>query len=200
MHPILSTVCLAAGLTAHTAVAFACSGTDLAPGWAPDFKAEVAARANAQPYASGRFFEVTRDGAASVLFGTIHLNDDTVATPPPDLVARITAAEELFVEVTIEEEKRMMRSILLNPSRLLAPSDKRLREQIPAEEWTVLEPLLKGYGITPDMADQVAPWYLTITLANPSCLIAAATSGKAILDRRIEAVAKDAGVDRKSVV
>jgi len=106
----------------------------------------------------------------------------------------VQAAEELFIEVTRAEEQRMMRSVLLNPSRLLAPSDKFLRQEIPAEEWALLEPLLEGYGITPEIADQIAPWYLTITLSNPSCLIAASTNGKAILDRRIETLAADAGV------
>jgi len=73
MRLSISSMTVAAGLYLSAVGAIACTGTDLSPGWSPEFRAEVANLAEAQPYPQGRFFEVTKDGASSVLFGTIHL-------------------------------------------------------------------------------------------------------------------------------
>lgn len=182
---------LIAGLLAPGLVAAACDGRDLAATWSEAFAAGIAAEADATPYGEGRFWEVERDGATSVLFGTIHLADEEVATPPPALLDRVESARELLVEVTLDEEKRMMRSILLNPSRVLAPEGRLLSDALTEGEFTEITALLKDYGIGVEIAERMAPWYLVITLSNPACLIEDMATGGTILDRRIEALAKE---------
>lgn len=180
---------LIAGLLIPGVAAAGCEGRNLAADWSDAFAAKIEAEADATPYGDGRFWEVERDGATSVLFGTIHLADEEVATPPQALLDRVERASEVLVEVTLDEEKRMMRSILLNPSRILAPEDRTLSDTLTSEEFTEITTLLDDYGINPGIAERMAPWYLVITLSNPACLIADMTTGGTILDRRIEALA-----------
>lgn len=172
----------------------ACAGHDLAQDWDPEFAARVSARAAATPFGEGRMYEVQRDGAASTLFGTLHLTDDDVANPPNALLDRLTNARQLIVEVTREEEKRMMRKIILNPGLFLAKDSVRLQSSLSVSEWRDLVRVLKPYGIPEPYANQVAPWYLAITLTIPACAQADVASGRLILDRRIEAAAKERGV------
>ncbi len=181
-------------LLAPTIALSACAGHDLAQGWDTDFAARVSARAAATPFGEGRMYEVQRDGAASTLFGTLHLTDDDVATPPDALIDRLANARQLMVEVTREEEKRMMRKIILNPGLFLAKDSARLQRSLSVAEWRDLVRMLKPYGIPEPYANQVAPWYLAITLTIPACAQADVASGRLILDRRIEAAAKERGI------
>ncbi|WP_157966273.1 TraB/GumN family protein [Oceanibium sediminis] len=178
-------------LSVFTPAAYAaCNGIDLSADWTPDFRAEVEQMANAEPYPEGRFFEVTKNGASSVIFGTIHLSEDAVATPPAALMARLAEAEELLIEITREEEQRMMRNLILNPEVILAAPDRRLSDSLLPAEWAAITELAAPLGIDADLADQIAPWFLMITLSNPACVLEDQYSGKQILDRRIEAGAK----------
>jgi len=185
---------LIATLLSPAAAGAACEGRDLSAGWAPDFAAAIAADAAATVYGEGRFWEVERDGATSVLFGTIHLSDDQVATPPPGLVERVADARELLVEVTLDEEQRMMRSLLLNPGLILSEEGRRLSNALTTAEFDAVVSLLADYGLDADMAERMAPWYLVVTLSNPACLVYEMATGAKILDRRIEELAAEGGV------
>lgn len=166
-----------------------CAGTDLAEGWSTAFRADVDQRLADVPFAEGRMYEVQRGGAASTLFGTLHLPDADVATPSAALMDRLTAARELIVEVTREEEKRMMRKAMLNPGLFLAEGNRRLRDNLSLSEWDNLVRVMAPYGIPEAATNQLAPWYLAITLSIPACVQAAVGSGGVILDRQIEAEA-----------
>jgi len=187
------TLCLAALSLPFTARA-ACDGADLSVGWSAATRAELDRRATAVPHPEGRFWEVTKDGESSVLFGTIHLADDDVATPPPGLVGRIETAEELLVEVTIEDEKRLIRTMIMNPGRMISDSGPRLSEVIDPEIWARIVALTAPYGIGPEAADRIRPWYLVMTLNTPACMLGQRASGRQILDRRIEALAMQIGI------
>ncbi|MSU89665.1 hypothetical protein GE300_08545 [Rhodobacteraceae bacterium 2CG4] len=193
--PALAALLLAPAIAAADADAeAACAGRDLSAGWAPEFAAAIAAEAGATAHGEGRFWEVTRDGASSVLFGTIHLADDAVATPPAALADRVAAAEELLIEVTLAEEQRMLRSILMDPGRILAEGGRLLSDHLPAAEFDEIVALLADYGLTRELAERMAPWYLLVTLSNPACIVAEMAAGGLILDRRIEALAESHGV------
>ncbi len=187
------TLCLAA-LALPFAARSACEGTDLSRNWSAATRAELDRRASAVPYPEGRFWEVTKDGESSVLFGMIHLSDDDVATPPPGLVARIETAEELLVEVTIEDEKRLIRKMIMDPGRMISDSNLRLSEVIEPEIWAQIVALTAPYGIGPEAADRLKPWYLVMTLNTPACMLGQRASDRQILDRRIEALAMQIGV------
>lgn len=171
-----------------------CQGTDLADSWGDSFDAQLDALTADVPFADGRLWEVTRDGATSTLFGTLHLPDDDVATPPDILRERMTTAEELLVEVTRLEEQRMTRKILLNPGLFLSKDGAKLSETLLPAEWRNLQQAIAPYGLPVDYADRIAPWYLAVTLSIPACVTGYAAEGKAILDRRIEAEALAMGV------
>lgn len=171
-----------------------CTGRDLSPEWSADFTAAVEARAADVPYGEGRFFEVEKNGAVSVLFGTIHLADDAIATPPPALVERIESAKEVLIELSEEEEKRMMRNLVLNPFAILAPEGKQLSAAFSPTDWAEMVRLLKPFGVDGATAERIAPWYLLITLSNPPCVLEYMARGQKILDRRIEGLAKDLGI------
>lgn len=195
-HPrALLFIALLFGLILPTSGWAACAGRDLSQDWSADFRGRVAALTAEQPYPEGRYWEVSRNGAPSVLFGTVHVSDGPIAIPPAALLERVRDAEELLVEVTRDEEKRLLRNLVLNPGMVLQSDGRKLSDALSAEEWDTLTDVARPYGIPPEAAESIAPWFLLVSLANPVCLLEAAATGQLILDRRIEKEAIDAGVE-----
>ncbi|MEM8787410.1 MAG: TraB/GumN family protein [Pseudomonadota bacterium] len=189
----LATLLLVLLLPAQLAWA-ACAGRDLSGDWDAAFRAQLDARVAHVPFAEGRFWEVRKAGRSSVLFGTIHMAEDDIATPPPALAQRIRTADEVFVEVTRAEEQRLMRKMILNPGFILNPEQPPTSATLSAQEWQVLRQALGHHRVPETLLDQMAPWYLTIALSTPPCMMAHMATGKQILDRRIETTAERAGV------
>lgn len=190
MKTVSAALAFCLSLCFATAALATCGGEDLSAGWDDGFNALLDSRLADVPYAEGRMFEVERDGATSVLFGTVHLTDEDVANPPPALVERLAGARELILEVTREEEQRLMRKIILNPGFFLAPEGSQLSSALSAQEWAELQEALAPYGLPAEAADVMAPWYLAITLSIPACVQLDVMRGGVILDRRIEMEAK----------
>ena len=193
---------LALGLAfAPVAAWSACQGRDLLAGFSAAERAALEAASAAHPHAEGRFFEVSRDGARSVLFGTMHMTDPQIATPPPALEAEIETARVLMLEVTRAEEARMQAAMMRDPSLIIARDGARLRPHLTDAEWAALSDILSGYGMPAAMADRIAPWFLTIMLSIPACVLEAQAAGGTgqILDRRIEALAEARGVAVKGL-
>lgn len=178
-------------LAAHTALG-ACAGRDLSGEIPAAVRAGMETILDGAPFPEGRHWAVEKGGKTSWIFGTIHLPMDSVATPPPELREEVEGADELLIEITRDEEQRMLRTLSSRPELVLAPGGQRLSEALPPEEWEEVRALSKPYGIPAAAADRLAPWYLTTTLANPACLLGEAGDG--ILDRRIERLAEAADV------
>ena len=175
----------------------ACAGKDLLAELNSEERDRLEAAAAVHPWHEGRYFEVRRGGASSVVFGTMHMTDPDIATPPSALVDRLATSRILLLEITAEEEARMQQEMIRNPNMIIAGQGQRLRPNMSDAEWAALSELLADYGVPRAVADRMAPWFLTILLSIPACVMEAqAGEGTgAILDRRIEALAHETGID-----
>lgn len=144
-----------------------------------------------QKYATGRFWQAEKNGARSVLFGTFHVSDPEIAYIPDELRKRIETARLLMVEITTEEEALMTARLSSPPSLIRNQDGRRLSEKFNDEDWEKITQAFAVLGLTPPVIDQMEPWYLSLVLSVPRCMIVAEMSGKLILDRMIEDLAEE---------
>ncbi len=172
-----------------------CVGRDLLADAPAEYLARLDSEAAAQPYAEGRFWQVEKNGRRSVLFGTFHSSAEDVAAIPDDLAAWVEAARVVYVEVTSAEEARMQRALILNPTLILNPDGRSIRPYFSSEEWAMLAKGLAEIGQDIDQAALMQPWFLSLALSAPQCLVLAQMRGELVLDRRIEQLADRHGIE-----
>ena len=185
--------CFTLGLTGTARAE--CTGTDQLLGADPAILQRLETEAAAQPFPNGRYWEVEKNGRSSVIFGTFHSPDADIAVVPDALASRIEAARVLYVEMTYAEEQRMQRAMILNPSLMLNADGRSIRPYFSENEWDMLRGAMARIGHSPESVEVMQPWFLSMALAVPPCLIEAQINGDLVLDRLIERNAEDAGVD-----
>ena len=185
--------CFTLGLTGTSYAE--CVGTDQLLGADPSVQKRMATEAAAQLYPEGRYWEVEKNGRSSVLFGTFHSPDADIAIVPDALAERIENARVLYVEMSQAEEQRMQRAMILNPSMMLNPDGRSIRPYFSDEEWEDLGAAMARIGHSPESIEVMQPWFLSMALAIPPCLIEAQLRGDLVLDRVIERAAENAGIE-----
>ncbi len=175
---------------ASGALAYTCQGENILENRSQAYLAELDARTASVPYPEGRFYEVGKDGATSVLFGTLHLPDETVAQVPEALRSRIETARLLFVEVTSAEETRMQAEIMRS-NFLVDPEGRLISDFASAEDMDLLDEVMGMRGMTRPVFDRLQPWFLNLMAALPQCITIAQMQGQPVLDRVIEEMALD---------
>lgn len=178
----------------------ACQGTDLIAALPEAERAPLRAATDAVPYPQGNFWIATRDGAKVTIAGTYHLDDprhDAVVTA---LAPRLELATTLLVEAGPAEEAALLREMARDPALVLLPDNQTLPQVMPAEDWAALSTALRERQMPPFMAARMQPWYVSMMLAIPPCLIPALQDGKPRgLDARLIDLADDIGLPVRSL-
>lgn len=165
-----------------------CEGDNLLDTLSQDAQDQLAA-VSQEPFARGRFWEVEKDGAVSVLFGTMHLPEEKYSAVPLALQKRIETARLVMIEITIEEEKRGEKLLVGPPSIMRNPDGRRISDALSDEDWQTVQDAASGYGLTGPVMDQLEPWFIGMMLSIPKCVMLAQMRGDQILDRNIESYA-----------
>ncbi len=186
-------VLVLAFLTIPSFASAACLGKDLRDSIPAVSMQEIRAGIADVPFREGVAFEAVRDDTRLTLFGTLPLSDPAVSVPE-EIAIRIRTADVVLMEVTEEGERGLQRRLAANPSIMLYLDGPGLRSRLTAAEWEALSKSLSKLGIPPESADRMRPWAVFVMLEMPPCEIAAQASGATPLDRRIEALARNAGV------
>ncbi|MEM9812416.1 MAG: TraB/GumN family protein [Pseudomonadota bacterium] len=173
-----------------SAAALACDGRNVLADRPATYLAKLDAAANKVPYPEGRYFEVQRGGAKSVLFGTMHLPDPEVARVPPALLPRLLGARMVFVEITADAEAHARRMFLGRPSLLRNENGRRISDMASEAEMAALDDVLDPHGLERAVFDRLEPWFLNLLAAVPPC----GGAETVVLDRRIEHLARAGGV------
>ncbi len=184
---LLKPLAVTATLVFPLAAEAACAGRNLLLDRAPAYLAQLDARTDGVPFPRGRLFEVTRDGATSTVFGTMHLSDTEIAPIPDAVRARIAAAKTLLVEMTRDEQSAMMMGFVANPGLMIEPSGRRVSDMATEAQMAELDAIMVSYQFPRVVYDRMQPWLLGLTLSLPACLIG--EDPDAILDARLEALA-----------
>lgn len=175
-----------AALTGLPALA-ECRGQNLLAGLPPDRAAELAAAADAQPYAQGNLWRATRAGAEITLVGTYHLPDPRHTATLAAVEPALRRARLLLVEAGPEEERALKRDMARRPELLFLTEGPSLMQMLPPDDWQALAAAMERRKVPAVMAAKMRPWYIAMALALPPCDLAGASAGlgldKLLLDR-----------------
>lgn len=178
-------ICLTLGLLIAPFAAQAnCTGENLLTQFAPAERQELEAAANAVPFAQGNLWEARKGEQSITLVGTYHLDDPRHDATMTRLIPLLQKAKTLLVEAGPQEEAALQSALANNPA-LIVLKDQTLPEVLTAEEWKTLSEALSKRNIPPVMAAKLQPWYVTMLLAIPPCMMANLEQAQNGLDKRV---------------
>lgn len=177
-----------------------CGGSDLIAALPEAEVAPLRAAADAVPYPHGNFWTATRDGAQVTIAGTYHLDDPRHDALVAALEPRLATATALLVEAGPAEEAALMAEMARDPALVLLSDNQTLPEMMPPADWDALATALRDRQMPPFMAARMQPWYVSMLLAIPPCLMPSLQNGKPQgLDARLIGLADRAGVPVESL-
>ncbi len=147
-----------------------CQGTDLRESLNATERAELSASVKDVPFSSGNHWRATRGDKVIHLIGTIHISDDRLAPVVSRLKAVIETSELLLLEMSQTEEDALKSDMLSRPE-LLFLQDHTLPELLSEADWQDLSNAMQARGIPAILASRFQPWYLSVMLAMPPCLV-----------------------------
>lgn len=174
-----------------------CTGQNLLDQMDASTRADLRARADAQPYANGNGWVATKDGQTITLLGTYHLDDPRHDAIEQAVSPLIDASATVLVEAGPDEERQLVEYMAKDPS-LLVLTNTTLPEMLPPEDWTNLSAALQQRGIPAFMAAKFQPWYVSLMLATPPCALTSVAARDG-LDARIIDRAQARGIPVKAL-
>ena len=142
----------------------------------------LTAAADAVPYASGNFWTASKDGMHLTIIGTYHLDDPRHAVAATHFAPIIAQASTLLVEAGPEEMSALQAQMAKDPSLITITEGPTLLESLPPETWNDLSAAMAARGVPAFMAAKFQPWYVTMMLAMPPCMMEQMTSEPKGLD------------------
>ena len=171
----------------------ACEGQDYRNVLPVEAMREIRANVEHVPYREGIAFEAVRGDIRLTLFGTVHTSHPAVFIPE-EIAARIRAADLVLLEAPMEMQAEIERKLAEDPSMMLDLAGPGLRARLTASEQDILSKAFSLMGLDPDMGDKMRPWFAALMLEVPPCEMAALEQGAKLLDERVEALAREAGI------
>lgn len=159
-----------------------CVGQDITLRLSEDQRAELAERVAATPYATGRFWQATKGSDSIALIGTIHVYDDRLNETFDTARSVLDGVELLLPELTMEDQAAMQTGLGKDTSVMLLPDNATLVELLEPEVWEELSATLSDRGIPPAFASRMQPWFISMTMAAPTCAMEAMQRGLTGLD------------------
>ena len=171
-----------------------CDGIDLLQRLPADERAAIAAAADAVPYPAGNLWRATRGEAVLHIVGTFHIGDARLAPVLRRLEPLIEAAEVVLVEVTPDEEQRLLAALAAEPSIAFVTEGPSLIDLLSDEEWALYTDEMAARGVPAFMASRFRPWLAFSTLTIPACLFEPGGALPPGLDDRVITHAVGSGV------
>ena len=162
-------------------------------------RAEIAANVAATPYPSGLFWTASKGDKTLHLIGTMHITDRRLDAVLNRAAPLVEAADLLMVEATKDDEAALQARFAANPEMIFIMDGPTLPERLDEETWQALSEATRARMVPPFMAAKMQPWYLSLTLAIPPCIMSEMMSGQRGLDHMVMGVAEDIGVPIQSV-
>jgi len=185
-------------LVAVPAVA-ACVGESYLDKITPDQQTQLSAAVADMPFAEGLIWTATKGSATITLVGTMHIYDPRMERLRERLADTVANADLVMLEATPVEEAKLQELITTDPGRLFIIDGPTLPELLDEETWQLIAAAATERGIPSFMAAKMRPWYLSLTLAVPTCAMPDLIEGARGLDQMIIQDAQAAGVPMQAV-
>ncbi len=111
----------------------------------------------------------------------------------------VQTADLVMLEATPAEEAALQRLVVDQPELLFITDGPTLPELLDEETWALVADAATQRGVPGFMAAKMQPWYLSLTLAIPTCAIGDMMAGITGLDKMITDDALAAGVPLQAV-
>lgn len=179
--------------------AAACVGESYLDRMTPQQEAQLSAAVADMPYAEGLIWRATKEDAAITVIGTMHIYDPRLDDLRAALSETVATADLVMLEATPEEEAKLQQLITSEPDRLFIMDGPTLPDLLDEDTWQMISTAATERGIPGFMAAKMQPWYLSLTLAVPSCAMTDMIAGIRGLDQMIIQDAEAAGVPMQAV-
>jgi len=151
------------------------------------------------PFASGLVWTARKADDTITVVGTMHIYDPRLEAIRARVADAVAGADLILLEATPEEEAQLQELIVTDPGRLFIVDGPTLPERLDEETWDMIAAAATDRGIPAFMAAKMQPWYLSLTLAIPTCAMADLTAGVRGLDQMIIDDGMAAGVPLQAV-
>jgi uncharacterized protein len=171
-----------------------CAGSNLFSMMASEDRSRLEQAAAEVPFHTGNLWRATKQNMQVTLVGTYHLADPRHEQMVAAVLPYLDTATTLLVEAGPEEEKALLAEVARNPAVFIMP-DTTLPTLMDPGEWQALSAAMSRRGIPGFMAAKFQPWYISVLLAVPPCMMAEVQSqAKSGLDHLIMEEAKGRGI------
>lgn len=176
-----------------------CTGDSLLDRLSEADRAEIAAAVAETPFAEGLFWRATKQGREIRLVGTMHVHDPRHDSLMPRVETLLVGVERVFLELTPKEEAEVQSAMLADPARLFITDGPTLPDLLDEDTWRALAEAARARQIPPFTAAKFRPWYLSMSLAMPTCAMPDLLAGRRGLDHRIIGLAEARGLPMQAL-
>lgn len=167
-------------------VGAACDGQDLLPTLPAAERAAIKSAVDATPFARGNAWRAIRGSAVVDIVGTYHFDDERLEMVMEALRPTLDVASVLLVEAGPRETDKLAADMASRPDLLYIMEGPTLPELLPDADWRLFSGAMSERGIPAIFAAKMQPWYATMLLSTPPCMMAELAEGDVRgLDRRI---------------
>ncbi|MEX1662855.1 TraB/GumN family protein [Thioclava sp. 15-R06ZXC-3] len=159
-----------------------CSGSDLFDALPKAEQARLEAAAHAVPFAQGLVFSATKGDQTITLAGTYHLPDPRHDALVAQVQEALKHASALLVEAGPDEEARLQKAMMADPT-LMFSKGKTLPELLSPAEWELTKTALAAHGMPAFLAAKMRPAFVAMTLSLPPCAVKDMGAGGKGLDK-----------------
>lgn len=186
---------LALAFAAFAAPATAlCTGADFRDRLSDADRATVARAVDATPYAQGLRWVARRDDDRITLIGTMHVFDPRLEQVRAAVAGDIQAADVLLVEAGDAEQAQMEAAVAADPDLFFITEGPTLPETLDDATWSAVMEAARARSIPVFMAAKMEPWYLSLVLSMPPCILPEMLAGQEGLDAMLIDDAGAAGI------
>ncbi|MES0824435.1 TraB/GumN family protein [Ruegeria sp. SCP11] len=149
----------------------ACEGRDLRADLAPELQAEIEQALAETPFPEGNHWVASKGDTVLHVIGTLHSNDPRMDAVVERLTPVLSQADAFYFEITEDKLSDFEKSLAGDLSPVLITSGPTLIDMMPEDDWAALSAGLAERGIPSWMAAKMRPWFLSMMLGIPPCMM-----------------------------
>ncbi len=165
---ITKTLILLFALTTQ-AQAISCNGANMWTTLPQSTKQKLIAAANKQPFATGRFFKIERNGKVSYVLGTIHVPPIKQLALPEHVMAKVRASKRVYLEKSRKEFDAFEKMVKKNPGYIRAGGLNGFSKYFNNQQWSAIRSALVIAGWRKGAAETLNPWVILDEIEGIGC-------------------------------
>ncbi|WP_299640600.1 TraB/GumN family protein [uncultured Ruegeria sp.] len=175
-----------------------CEGVDLRPQLPAETRARLQSAVAEIAYPEGNHWIARKGDTVLHIIGTLHTFDPRMEEVIDRLSPELNKADAFYFEVTQEDMNAFEKNMANDLTAVMITSGPTLIDLMTEDDWDALSTALAQRGIPGWMAAKMRPWFLTMMLSIPPCMIQDpnATYG---MDARLNDLAVEKGIPQHSL-